>query len=253
MAANNQKVHFEDRSFERVAQSAAGRLARYLPPRLPPRVDRSLGAVLLARYLEDHTLRLRVLGEQLGISRAQVGMYLVGRSRPSLEMAVRIDEYTSGQVPPVAWTQSAPITCWAALCGLTYEAVEQRRTWFTKDPLRVTCLACQKHERCRVPMLLLAPAVRAHVAVLLDWVSDHPGAVQPGDAAVGSPVCALLADLTRWGFPVDLLLTTPKRVLRQLTTAQARVTKLGQARCNEVLRDFLPIWRTGIREEFGVA
>jgi hypothetical protein len=164
-------------------------------------------------------------------------------------MAVRIDEYTSGQVPPVAWTQSAPITCWAALCGVTYEAAAQRKAWFTKDPLRVTCWACQKHERCRVPVLLLAPAVRSHVAVLLDWVSDHP---EPGMIA-GSPVGTLLRDLTRWGFPTERLLTAPKRVQQQLVRAQARVMKLGQTRCNAVLDGFLPIWITGVREELGVA
>ena len=102
----------------------------------------------------------------------------------------------------------------------------------TKDVMRVTCVACMKHKRCRTRLLLLSAPVREHVAVLLDWVFDHPDHPHPL-ASAGPPVSTLLKDLARCGFPVDQAVDTPKRMLRLLVAAQNRVEKLGQDRCTE--------------------
>jgi len=115
---------------------------------------------------------------------------------------------------------------WRALCRNI--SFWERRTHLTKDVMRVTCQTCRKNERCRIPLLLLLPDIRAHVAVLLDWLVDHP--------ADRHPPAGLSLSLLGWGFPVGLAVDMPKRVLRMLVTAQARVDKLGQDRCNEASR-----------------
>jgi len=90
------------------------------------------------------------------------------------------------------------------------------------------------------------------VAVLLDWIADHPGETLQLSATIvertphrllylieQSPIRPLLADLARWGFPVALAMDKPKRMLRMLSVAQARVNRLGQDRCNDAVRDLV--------------
>ena len=86
---------------------AAPRMARKrrTKPKARPSRPRHLsrGAKCLAKYLSEHGLSLRAFGEILGISRGQVGMYTSGRSKPSLDLAVKIEQVTKGAVPCDAW------------------------------------------------------------------------------------------------------------------------------------------------------
>jgi len=66
----------------------------------------SSGAKALQVYLHKHGLSLRAFGEVLGISRGQVGMYTSGRSKPSLDLAVKIEQVTDGDVPCLSWVKA---------------------------------------------------------------------------------------------------------------------------------------------------
>lgn len=88
---------------------AAPRTARKKRARTkkPVRLGRSRflssGAKSLQMYLDSHGFSLRAFAEMLGISRGQVGMYTSGRSKPSLDLAVKIKQITEGEVPEDSW------------------------------------------------------------------------------------------------------------------------------------------------------
>lgn len=84
----------------------------------------------------------------------------------------------------------------------------------TADPLLVTCRACHAKSEYRAALLVLEPAVLAQVAVLLDWILDHPG-----EPLRVSPLSTILASLVTRGFPLDLAVQEPQRVLGYLQAA----------------------------------
>jgi transcriptional regulator with XRE-family HTH domain len=63
--------------------------------RLKPRRPEALSArELLARWLVRGRMTQAEAAEQIGLSRVQLNQYLQGEKRPSLEMAIRIEDAT---------------------------------------------------------------------------------------------------------------------------------------------------------------
>ncbi len=129
--------------------------------------------------------------------------------------------------------------------------------------LQVTCEACRQHPTCRGQLLLLAPSVQEHVAVLLDLITDHPEglpyrAVQRaktarlrrerllgygarGHRGKDSAVYPLLHLLMEWRFPVEDLVADPQGALDALMTARRTVALRGLAACRAAVRKIAPL------------
>jgi hypothetical protein len=84
----------------------------------------------------------------------------------------------------------------------------------TADPTLVTCRACRAKPEYRAALLVLEPQVMAQVAVLLDWIMDHPG-----ESPAASSLGPLLASLVTRGFPIEFAVQEPQRVLGYLRAA----------------------------------
>jgi transcriptional regulator with XRE-family HTH domain len=93
--------------------------------RLKPRREVTLGAQLFKAHLAAKQQSLRDFSLKLGVSRAQIGMYTSGQSRPSLEQAVEIQKITNHRVQPDSWF--SPQVSAPELARLT-------RGWFTREP-----------------------------------------------------------------------------------------------------------------------
>lgn len=69
------------------------------PPAQPPAADRSQAAVWLDKARQGRSVAW--LARELGISSRYAGMLILGRRRPSIELAARI--HSKLAVPPDAW------------------------------------------------------------------------------------------------------------------------------------------------------
>lgn len=65
------------------------------------------GADHLAKYLYENDLSYTKFGEKVGCTKAHVCGLVNRKSRPSLELASRMDDRTSGAIPQASWTVRA--------------------------------------------------------------------------------------------------------------------------------------------------
>ncbi len=57
----------------------------------------------LQNFAKTFPGKQRELAEAFGISRPHLSLLLAGKKRPSLELAVRIEQMTDGAVPVTSW------------------------------------------------------------------------------------------------------------------------------------------------------
>lgn len=62
----------------------------------------------LRTYADTFDGRQRDLADALGISQPHLSLLLAGRKRPSLDLAVRIEQVTKGAVPATSWVETSP-------------------------------------------------------------------------------------------------------------------------------------------------
>ena len=60
----------------------------------------------IQRFMSDHDGPQRTLAAALGISRPYLSLLVAGKKRPSLELAVRIERLSQGNVPVTSWTDT---------------------------------------------------------------------------------------------------------------------------------------------------
>ena len=65
------------------------------------------GADHLAKYLKDEELSYTAFGEKVGCTKAHVCGLVNRKSRPSLELASRMEDRTGGKIPQASWTARA--------------------------------------------------------------------------------------------------------------------------------------------------
>lgn len=58
---------------------------------------------LLDHFLRQHRLRQSVFADRVGATQATISKLIRGDTRPSLELAVRIERETKGAVPANSW------------------------------------------------------------------------------------------------------------------------------------------------------
>lgn len=66
---------------------------------------RTRGARLLAEFLRRAELSQFELASLAGVSPMQVSHLILGRRKPSLKTAVRLEQMTRGKVPTKAWVE----------------------------------------------------------------------------------------------------------------------------------------------------
>lgn len=57
----------------------------------------------LKSYMKKHKLTQRALAKKLAVTNVSVNYWLSGRNKPKLEMAVRIERATGGEVSVYDW------------------------------------------------------------------------------------------------------------------------------------------------------
>jgi hypothetical protein len=152
---------------------------------------------------------------------------------------------------------------WCGTCGRRRPRCrEMPNAAMTSDVLQVTCEACRKHPTCRGKLLLLIPLVQEHIAVLLDWMTDHPEdlphmAVQRartarlrrerlfgygarGHRGKDSAVYPLLHLLAQWRFPVEDLVADPQAALKALVAARQTLARCGWQTCRAAVLGLAP-------------
>ena len=63
------------------------------------------GMEQLSRYLKDNCIRQSEFAETVGVTQGVVSRLASGTSKPSLDLAVRIDKATGGAVPVHSWVE----------------------------------------------------------------------------------------------------------------------------------------------------
>jgi hypothetical protein len=69
--------------------------------------DNSAGADHLAQYLRDADLSYTEFGDKVGCTKAHVCGLVNRKSKPSLELASRMEAKTAGAIPQASWTTRA--------------------------------------------------------------------------------------------------------------------------------------------------
>jgi plasmid maintenance system antidote protein VapI len=75
------------------------------PPRRPGRPR--MGDTALSRWLDTSGRDRDALANTLGISRSYLDRLCAGRARPSLALALRLDQATFGAVPATSWVAAS--------------------------------------------------------------------------------------------------------------------------------------------------